>query len=88
MSTAAAPGYVEEIASSARELLARETPGDGLLERLRSEDVSRGAWNAAAEVGFFRLLTSEAGGGLGAGPAEVAALFREIGRALPAGPWV
>ena len=88
MSATAATSYVDEIAASARELFARAAPADGLLERLRSEDVSRAAWEGAAEVGFFRLLTGERAGGLGAGPAELAALFREIGRALPAGPWV
>jgi len=84
----AVTGYALEIAGSARELLAREAPLDGLLERLRTEPVSRGAWDAAAEVGWFRLLTAEAQGGLGAGPSEVAALFREIGHHLPAGPFV
>lgn len=81
-------GHVEEIAASARAILDRETPADGLLQRLRSEDVSRGAWRAAAQVGWFRLLTSDGQGGLGAGPAELAALFKEIGRVLPAGPWL
>src|SRR5207302_1133613 len=65
----AVAGYSLEIAGSAREVLAREAPLDGLLERLRTEPVSRGAWDAAAEVGWFRLLTAEAQGGLAAGPA-------------------
>ena len=84
----AATGYAAEIAESARDILGREAPLDGLLERLQTEAVSQGAWDAAAEVGWFRLLTSEARGGLEAGPAELVALFREIGRHLPAGPYV
>ena len=85
---AAAPDYAQEIQRSAREILARTASTEGLLERLRAEDVSRGAWDTAAQAGWFRLLSGEAAGGLGAGPAELAALFREIGRHLAAGPWV
>lgn len=83
-----AGGYATEIAASAREMLEREAPRDRLLARLRGEPISRDAWDAAAEVGWFRLLTSSAMGGLQAGPAELAALFREVGRYLPAGPFV
>ena len=83
-----AGGYATEIAASAREVLERETPRDRLLARLRGEPISRDAWDAAAEVGWFRLLTSSAAGGLEAGPAELAALFREVGRYLPSGPFV
>jgi alkylation response protein AidB-like acyl-CoA dehydrogenase len=79
--------HVAEIAASAREVFERETPRDAILTRLRSEPLSRGAWRAAAEVGWFRLLTSESAGGLEAGPAQLAALFREVGRYLPAGPF-
>lgn len=79
--------YVAEIAASARGLFEREVPRDTTLTRLRRERLSHGAWRAAAEVGWFRLLTSSSVGGLGAGPAELAALFREIGRFLPAGPF-
>ena len=79
--------HVAEIAASAREVFERETPRDAILTRLRSEPLSRGAWRAAAEVGWFRLLTSASAGGIEAGPAEVAVLFREVGRYLPVGPF-
>jgi alkylation response protein AidB-like acyl-CoA dehydrogenase len=83
-----AGGYAGAVAASAREMLERETPRDGVLARLRGEPLSRKAWKAAAAVGWFRLLTSSAGGGMEAGPAELAALFREVGRYLLAGPFV
>jgi alkylation response protein AidB-like acyl-CoA dehydrogenase len=79
--------HVAEIAASAREVFERETPRDAILTRLRGEPLSHGAWRAAAEVGWFRLLTSASAGGLEAGPAELAALFREVGRYLPVGPF-
>ncbi len=79
--------YTAEIAASAREVFEREIPRDATLARLRSEPFSRGAWHAAAEVGWLRLLTSGSAGGLESGPAELAALFREVGRYLPAGPF-
>lgn len=81
-------GYATEVATSAREMLAREAPRDRVLARLRGEPLSRSAWEAAAAVGWFRLLTSSAAGGMEAGPAELAALFREVGRHLLAGPFV
>lgn len=80
-------GYAAEIAESARDLLGREAPRDDTLRRLRSEPFSARIWRAAAEAGWFRLLTAESAGGLEAGPEEVAALFREIGRRLPSGPF-
>lgn len=80
--------YVEEIAASARAVLEREAPLDSMLPRLRGESLSAGAWRAAAEVGWFRLLTSGSAGGLGAGPAELAALFQKIGRHLVSGPFL
>jgi alkylation response protein AidB-like acyl-CoA dehydrogenase len=83
-----AGGYASEVASSAQEILEREAPRDGLLARLGREPLSRVIWNIAAEVGWFRLLTSSARSGLEAGPSELAALFRVVGRYLPAGPFV
>ena len=79
--------YAADVAESARAVFEREIPRDETLQRLRSEGLSRGVWKAAAEAGWFRLLTAEAAGGLDAGPMELAALFREIGRYLPSGPF-
>jgi alkylation response protein AidB-like acyl-CoA dehydrogenase len=79
--------YAAEVAESARDLLGREAPRDETLRRLRSEPMSDGVWRAAAEAGWFRLLSAESAGGLEAGPEELAALFREIGRYLPSGPF-
>jgi alkylation response protein AidB-like acyl-CoA dehydrogenase len=86
MSTVATD-FAAEVGESARAVFERETPRDETLQRLRSETLTRGVWRAAAHAGWFRLLTAEAAGGLEAGPAEVAALFREIGRYLPSGPF-
>jgi alkylation response protein AidB-like acyl-CoA dehydrogenase len=83
-----ADSYVAEIADAARSVLEREAPSDAILPRLRSQPISLRVWKAAAEVGWFRVLTDEAAGGLAGGGPEVAALFREIGRHLPAGPFV
>jgi alkylation response protein AidB-like acyl-CoA dehydrogenase len=46
------------------------------------------AWAEAAELGWFCLGLPEAQGGLGAGLADEALLFREIGRGLAPGPFV
>jgi alkylation response protein AidB-like acyl-CoA dehydrogenase len=85
--TTMAGGYAAEIAESARDLLDREAPRDDTLRRLRSEAYSARIWAAAAEAGWFRLLTAESEGGLEAGAGELAALFREVGRHLAAGPF-
>jgi alkylation response protein AidB-like acyl-CoA dehydrogenase len=85
--TALSGEYTAEIALSARDILDRAAPRDATLARLRSEPLSSTAWAAAAEAGWFRLLTAEPAGGLEAGPEELAALFRGIGRHLACGPF-
>jgi alkylation response protein AidB-like acyl-CoA dehydrogenase len=81
-------GFATEIAATAKDVFERQLPRDQLVKRLRREGFSRRTWASAAELGWFRLLTSAPCGGLDAGPAELAALFREVGRYLPAGPFL
>lgn len=78
-----------EIAASARKLLG-ESAGPA---RLRSLDPDASAtddalWTTCAQLGWFGLGLAESYGGVGYSAAEESLLFREIGRALAAGPFV
>lgn len=52
------------------------------------DNVDADAWSAAADLGWFGLGLAEALGGVGAGLADEALLFRELGRALAPGPFL
>lgn len=45
-------------------------------------------WDSFAEMGLLGLTVDDDHGGLGAGPVEVSAVMREIGRALAGTPFV
>jgi alkylation response protein AidB-like acyl-CoA dehydrogenase len=79
----------DEIASSAAAFLASDFPRAGARAHIgHPSNVDRKAWRRAAELGWFGLGLAEAEGGSGAGLAEEAIVFREVGRALAAGPWL
>lgn len=74
------------LAASARDLLERLSGPARLREA--DPDADPALWSAGAGQGWFALGLPEAGGGLGLGPAEQSLLFRELGRALAAGPFL
>ncbi len=49
--------------------------------------VDEGLWSQCAQMGWFSLGVSDASGGIGYGPIEEYALFRELGRHLAPGPY-
>jgi alkylation response protein AidB-like acyl-CoA dehydrogenase len=79
--------FTDDLAAAAREVFERELPRDGTRQRLNTETFSSRLWNTAAQLGWFRVLTSEHSGGSDGGPAELAALMIESGRYLASGPW-
>jgi alkylation response protein AidB-like acyl-CoA dehydrogenase len=79
-----------EIATVAARFLSKELP----LSRVRELGDGPGAlaiddetWQRCAELGWFSLGVPEARGGIGYGPLEELALFRELGRHLAPGPF-
>jgi alkylation response protein AidB-like acyl-CoA dehydrogenase len=79
----------ESFAAASAGFLAASLP----LARVRSlidesDNVDAAAWAAAADLGWFGLGLPEALGGVGAGLADEALLFRELGRALAPGPFL
>lgn len=80
-------GIAREMADLSERFLA-ERVGPARLrqsESWRAEEF-HALWGGAAELGWFGILAPEERGGLGAGPVEVVALFRAIGRHLFPGP--
>lgn len=81
----------QAIATVAARLLAHEQPIP-VIRRL-GEDTSAplaiddGLWKQCASMGWFALGVPEARGGIGYGPIEEYALFRELGRHLAPGPY-
>jgi alkylation response protein AidB-like acyl-CoA dehydrogenase len=80
-----------EVAAVADRFLAKELP----LERVRELAVAPNPlaidddiWHRCAELGWFALGVPEERGGVGYGPVEEFALFRELGRHLAPGPFV
>jgi alkylation response protein AidB-like acyl-CoA dehydrogenase len=79
----------EEIVSSAATFLSGTLPTARTRELIDApSNVDADGWAAAAALGWFALGLPESLGGVGCGLAEEALLFREIGRALPSGPFL
>jgi alkylation response protein AidB-like acyl-CoA dehydrogenase len=78
-----------EIAGGARKLLS-DAAGPAHLHALdpSAPALDRSLWQECAQLGWFGLGVAEADGGVGYTAAEESLLFREIGRALAAGPFV
>jgi alkylation response protein AidB-like acyl-CoA dehydrogenase len=79
----------ESFASASAAFLADSLP----LARVRAlidepDNLDESVWAAAADLGWFGLGLPEALGGVGAGLADEALLFRELGRALAPGPFL
>ena len=79
----------EAFATASAGFLASSLP----LTRVRAlihepDNVDADAWSAAADLGWFGLGLPEALAGVGAGLADEALLFRELGRALAPGPFL
>jgi alkylation response protein AidB-like acyl-CoA dehydrogenase len=75
----------ELVGSSVRRIL-EDAGAVAHLRRLRDQEESAGhsptVWRAFCEGGFGSILVPEGSGGAGLGPAEVAAIMQELGRAL------
>jgi alkylation response protein AidB-like acyl-CoA dehydrogenase len=79
----------QEIISSARSFLASNVPITRTRELIdERSNVDERVWAAAADLGWFALGLPESRGGVGAGLADEALLFREIGRSLASGPFL
>jgi alkylation response protein AidB-like acyl-CoA dehydrogenase len=78
-----------EIIESSAAFLRDRLPISRTRELLRTDsNVDSGAWQAAADLGWFGLGLPESHGGVGCGLADEALLFREIGRSLASGPFL
>ncbi|MGR6915165.1 acyl-CoA dehydrogenase family protein [[Actinomadura] parvosata] len=79
----------EELRSSVRGLLADRCPPAAVLKRIESEPTDLDLWKTlAGEIGVAGLLIPEELGGAGAGPAEVAVVLEELGRAVAPVPFL
>jgi alkylation response protein AidB-like acyl-CoA dehydrogenase len=74
---------------SARDLFARACPAKRVRE-LMATDTAFDAelWSAVAEQGWLGIHLSEASGGLGLGPVDLAVVAEEMGRACFPGPFL
>lgn len=77
----------EEFVSSSAAFLASMLPSPRELAA-SPEGVDAAVWRASAELGWLGLALGEELGGAGAGLADEALLFRELGRALAPGPYL
>jgi alkylation response protein AidB-like acyl-CoA dehydrogenase len=74
------------IADSAARLLAQHG-GAEAKSAWPADPLAEGSlWQEFVAAGWFQLMLSEEAGGLGLGPVEVAAVFRQVGRAPVPGP--
>jgi alkylation response protein AidB-like acyl-CoA dehydrogenase len=74
---------------SARELFARECPAKRVRELMATDTaLNPELWSAVAEQGWLGLHLSEACGGLGLSPVELAVVAEEMGRACFPGPFL
>jgi len=80
-----------EVAAVAEKFLATELPLNkvrSLAETDTPSTIDDGTWRHCADLGWFGLGVPESRGGVGFGPVEEFALFRELGRHLTPGPFI
>jgi alkylation response protein AidB-like acyl-CoA dehydrogenase len=80
-----------EVAAVAEKFLANELPLP-TVRALADADaplaIDDATWRRCADMGWFALGVPESRGGVGFGPVEEFALFRELGRRLSPGPFI
>src|SRR5262245_18025138 len=80
-----------EVAAIAEKFLATELPLP-TVRALADADaplaIDDATWRRCADMGWFALGVPESRGGVGFGPVEEFALFRELGRHLTTGPFI
>jgi alkylation response protein AidB-like acyl-CoA dehydrogenase len=80
-----------DVAAVADRFLAKELPLPRLRELAATDAplaIDDDTWQRCADLGWFALGIPESRGGVGYGPLEELALFRELGRHLAPGPFV
>jgi alkylation response protein AidB-like acyl-CoA dehydrogenase len=80
-----------EVAAVANRFLAKELPLPRVRELAAADAplaIDDDSWRRCADLGWFALGVPERCGGIGYGPLEELALFRELGRHLAPGPFV
>ena len=80
-----------EVAAVAERFLKKELPLPTVRDLAGADTplaIDDTTWRRCAEMGWFALGVPEARGGVGFGPIEEFALFRELGRHLTPGPFI
>jgi alkylation response protein AidB-like acyl-CoA dehydrogenase len=78
----------DELRDGVRTVLAGECPMSLVREVVEKGKAADALWSRMVELGWPALTVSEAAGGLGMGPVELAVVVEELGRVVAPGPFV